>query len=208
MRKATLMHVCKGVLVVPLLVGAGAATTTGVVGPEQARAAEPFYTAPMGARDLEIGNRGADVKTLNWVLRSQRLSTGYHAAFNSTTHGAVSRLQRSAGLPADGVFRKPTRKAMAGRMRNQRATWYGPGLWGNRTACGQTLKKRTIGVAHRKLPCGTRVAFAHQGRWVRARVIDRGPFVKGVRWDLTRKLAKKLGVLRKGRAKVKTGVAP
>lgn len=208
MRKPRLMHACKGVLAVSLLLGAGTATTSGVVGPEQARASQPFYKVPMGIRNLHPGNRGADVRTLNWVLRSQRLGTGHHGAFNATTRGAVSWLQRSAGLPVDGVFRKPTRKAMARRMRNQVATWYGPGLWGNRTACGQTLKKRTKGVAHRKLPCGTRVTFAHRGRWVNARVIDRGPFVKGIRWDLTRKLAKKLGVLKKGKAKVKTGVAP
>jgi hypothetical protein len=65
------------------------------------------------------------------------------------------------------------------------ASWYGPGLYGNTTACGQTLRATTIGVAHRALPCGTVVKFVYRGRAVLAPVIDRGPFIKGRAWDLT-----------------------
>src|SRR5690349_17548594 len=35
------------------------------------------------------------------------------------------------------------------------ASWYGPGFFGNRTSCGQTLTEDVVGVAHRSLPCGT-----------------------------------------------------
>lgn len=70
-------------------------------------------------------------------------------------------------------------------MRSAAATWYGPGLYGNRTACGQTLRPRTLGVAHRSLPCGTAVRFVYRGRSVITRVIDRGPFSAGHDWDLT-----------------------
>ncbi len=65
------------------------------------------------------------------------------------------------------------------------ASWYGPGLYGNKTACGQTLRATTIGVAHRNLPCGTMVKFVYEGHAVVAPVIDRGPYVKGRAWDLT-----------------------
>jgi rare lipoprotein A len=65
------------------------------------------------------------------------------------------------------------------------ASWYGPGLYGNRTACGQTLRASTIGVAHRNLACGTMVKFVYRGHAVVAPVIDRGPYVKGRAWDLT-----------------------
>ena len=65
------------------------------------------------------------------------------------------------------------------------ASWYGPGLYGNKTACGQTLRATTIGVAHRNLACGTMVKFAYHGHAVVAPVIDRGPYVKGRAWDLT-----------------------
>jgi rare lipoprotein A len=65
------------------------------------------------------------------------------------------------------------------------ASWYGPGLYGNKTACGQTLRATTIGVAHRSLPCGTMVKFVYHGHAVVAPVIDRGPYVNGRSWDLT-----------------------
>jgi rare lipoprotein A len=70
-------------------------------------------------------------------------------------------------------------------FRSAGASWYGPGLYGNKTACGQTLRASTIGVAHRSLPCGTMVKFVYEGNAVVAPVIDRGPFVKGRAWDLT-----------------------
>jgi hypothetical protein len=65
------------------------------------------------------------------------------------------------------------------------ATWYGPGLYGNRTACGYTLRPGTVGVAHKRLPCNTPVRFIYRGRMLVARVIDRGPYSPGNAWDLT-----------------------
>ena len=70
-------------------------------------------------------------------------------------------------------------------FRSAGASWYGPGLYGHKTACGQTLRATTIGVAHRNLPCGTMVKFVYEGNAVVAPVIDRGPYVKGRAWDLT-----------------------
>jgi rare lipoprotein A (peptidoglycan hydrolase) len=72
------------------------------------------------------------------------------------------------------------------------ASWYGPGLWGRSTACGEVLRPTTIGVANKTLPCGTTVRFAFHGRTVVAPVIDRGPYVKGRAWDLTAAAAEAL----------------
>jgi rare lipoprotein A len=74
------------------------------------------------------------------------------------------------------------------------ATWYGPGLYGHHTACGQVLSHRIMGVAHRTLPCGTPVEIAFGGRTVTVPVIDRGPFTNGARYDLTSATAEQLGV--------------
>ena len=65
------------------------------------------------------------------------------------------------------------------------ASYYGPGLYGNRTACGQTLTTTLLGVAHRTLPCGTLVNLAYAGRAVTVPVVDRGPNVAGREFDLT-----------------------
>jgi rare lipoprotein A (peptidoglycan hydrolase) len=73
------------------------------------------------------------------------------------------------------------------------ASYYGPGLYGNRLACGGTLTPRTVGVAHKSMPCGTKVRLRHRGRTVTTRVIDRGPYVGGRTYDLTEATKRKLG---------------
>ena len=78
-------------------------------------------------------------------------------------------------------------------LRRAKATWYGPGFFGNRTACGQVLTEDLVGVAHRTLPCGTRVTLHYRGQTITARVVDRGPFAHGADWDLTQAAARMLG---------------
>jgi hypothetical protein len=74
------------------------------------------------------------------------------------------------------------------------ATFYGPGFFGHRTACGQVLSHRTLGVANRTLPCGTPVALLYRGRTLIVPVIDRGPYSNGADWDLTSATAAALGM--------------
>ncbi|HEY5628335.1 MAG TPA: RlpA-like double-psi beta-barrel domain-containing protein [Candidatus Limnocylindrales bacterium] len=66
-------------------------------------------------------------------------------------------------------------------------SWYGPGMYGSRTACGVTLTTTVLGVANRTLPCGTKVTFRNpaNGRTVTVPVIDRGPYVSGRTWDMS-----------------------
>ena len=75
-----------------------------------------------------------------------------------------------------------------------KATYYGPGLYGNQTACGQELTPDLVGIAHRTLPCGTQVEIAYGGASIVVPVIDRGPFVDGITWDLTEAAATQLGI--------------
>jgi rare lipoprotein A len=72
-------------------------------------------------------------------------------------------------------------------------SWYGPGFYGGRTACGGTLGYATLGVAHKTLPCGTKVTLRYRGRSVRVPVIDRGPYVGGREYDLTGATKRALG---------------
>jgi rare lipoprotein A (peptidoglycan hydrolase) len=73
------------------------------------------------------------------------------------------------------------------------ASWFGPGFYGRRTACGQRMTRSLLGVAHKRLPCGAGVALSYGGRSITVPVVDRGPYVKGRRWDLTAATAKALG---------------
>jgi hypothetical protein len=65
------------------------------------------------------------------------------------------------------------------------ASWYGPGFYGNRTACGQTYTPEIVGVAHRTLPCGTLVVLEYRGKTLTVPVIDRGPYIAGRTLDLS-----------------------
>lgn len=75
----------------------------------------------------------------------------------------------------------------SGWHRDGSVSWYGPGFYGHRTACGKALTTSLIGVANRTLPCGTLVTFRNpaNGRSITLRVVDRGPYVAGRQWDLT-----------------------
>ncbi len=74
----------------------------------------------------------------------------------------------------------------AGIVQSGIATWYGPGLYGHKTACGQRLTPAVVGVASRTLACGTLVKVSYDGRSKIVPVLDRGPYAhNGASWDLT-----------------------
>jgi rare lipoprotein A len=78
--------------------------------------------------------------------------------------------------------------------RQSLATMYGPGFWGQRTACGKKLTRSMLGVANRTLKCGTEVALYYRGRTLTVPVIDRGPYANGADWDLTEATDTALGI--------------
>jgi rare lipoprotein A len=78
-------------------------------------------------------------------------------------------------------------------FRPAKASFYGPGLFGHETACGQLLTPDLHGVAHRRLPCGTLVEIMYKDREITVPVIDRGPFSGAYSWDLTQATADALG---------------
>ena len=66
-------------------------------------------------------------------------------------------------------------------------------LYGGALACGGSLRYDSLVVAHRSLPCGTRVRIRYRGRTVTATVRDRGPFTGGREFDLAGAVARRLG---------------
>jgi peptidoglycan hydrolase-like protein with peptidoglycan-binding domain len=148
-----------------------------------------YFPADLGARTLQRGNRGRDVRTLQRLLGMTPDGT-----FGRSTQRAMRRFQRRAGLKGDGRVGPMTRAALAGRaMSGRMATWYGPGFYGQRTACGQTMTTKLRGVAHRTLPCGTPVVLSFRGRFLTVPVVDRGPYTAPFVLDITAGAAKVLG---------------
>jgi rare lipoprotein A len=84
-----------------------------------------------------------------------------------------------------------------------KATYYHDSLAGNRTASGEIYHPAAPTAAHRNLPFGTVVDVVRtDGRWVRVRINDRGPFVHGRIIDLSRHAAALVGLDRAGVAEV------
>jgi len=66
-------------------------------------------------------------------------------------------------------------------------------LYGGPLGCGGRLGYHSLVVAHKTLPCGTRVRVRYRGRSVTATVRDRGPYVGGREYDLAGAVARRLG---------------
>ncbi len=114
----------------------------------------------------------------------------FHAAFKPAGPGRYRVRVTSAGNTLAAAASAKSSRVNVYRAGN--ASWYGPGLYGNKLGCGGTLTPGTVGVANKRLPCGTKVTFRYRGRSVTAPVVDRGPYVGGREWDLTAALKQKL----------------
>lgn len=85
-----------------------------------------------------------------------------------------------------------------------KASYYADSFDGKRTANGETFHQRRLTAAHRSLPFGTRVKVTNiaNGRSVKVRINDRGPFAQGRIIDLSHKAASRLGMINTGVANV------
>ena len=85
------------------------------------------------------------------------------------------------------------------------ASWYGGKHDGRPTATGEIFHEDEVSAAHKTLPLPSVVEVKNldNGRKIKVRVNDRGPFVDGRIIDLSREAAKELGMLEKGLARVR-----
>jgi hypothetical protein len=155
-------------------------------------------TAPArdAGRVIEI-QRTASATSSRWVDATRatvKSGGGFSVVWRVNRAGRLrfrAVLLRSASAAAAAAA-SPAMKITVYRL--SEATWYGPGFFGHRTACGQVLHRGTLGVANRTLKCGTRVSILYHGRSITVPVIDRGPYGTSAYWDLTQATAKALGM--------------
>ncbi|AHF15792.1 septal ring lytic transglycosylase RlpA family protein [Niabella soli] len=85
------------------------------------------------------------------------------------------------------------------------ASYYSNSFKGRKTASGATFRQSKKTAAHKTLPLGTKVTVINlkNGRKVKVHINDRGPFVEGRIIDLSRKAARKIGMLNDGVVPVK-----
>src|SRR5262245_53668043 len=89
------------------------------------------------------------------------------------------------------------------------ASWYRPRFHGRRTASGEIFDQQGLSAASASLPLGTwvRVTNVENGRSVRVRITDRGPFVRGRSLDLSYGAARRLGMIERGTGRVRIEVS-
>jgi rare lipoprotein A len=88
------------------------------------------------------------------------------------------------------------------------ASWYGPGFHGKSTANGEIYDQNAMTAAHRTLPMPSTVQVTNleNGRSVKVRINDRGPFAHGRIIDLSKRAAELLGFRNQGTAKVRVQI--
>jgi rare lipoprotein A len=98
--------------------------------------------------------------------------------------------------------------AGASQMETGIASWYGERLQGRRTASGEIFDRQALTAAHRTLAFGSivRVTEIQSGESVDVRINDRGPMNGARIIDLSYAAARKLGIVRRGVARVKLSV--
>ena len=81
-----------------------------------------------------------------------------------------------------------------------KVSWYGPGFAGRKTASGEPFDPHALTMAHRSLPLGAVVDVTNNanGRHVRVRVNDRGPYHGNRVADLSRAASERLGFVDSG----------
>src|SRR5947209_2296470 len=111
-------------------------------------------------RTLELEVSGLKTHwTWQPVATAQAQSNGTFVVVWQTNHiGRFSiRVVTGSSGAASASASAPTLSVIV--YRPSLATLYGPGFYGRRTACGVVLRRSTIGLANRTLPCGTPVAI-------------------------------------------------
>ena len=90
------------------------------------------------------------------------------------------------------------------------ASWYGRHHYGRLMANGERFDMNRLTAAHRRLPLGTRLRLTlpETGESVVAEVTDRGPYAHGRSLDVSRAVAARLGVLRRGVFRLRVEVLP
>jgi rare lipoprotein A len=155
----------------------------------------------IGRRVVVVGTARPGVAGLVASLQIRRGQHWRKLDRDRTAAGGRYVLRERVRIPMSAPARVVLRAGSArlvrrvGRLNAYRtayASWYGPGLYGNRLGCGGTLTSSRLGVAHKSLPCGTKVTLRHGSRVVRVPVIDRGPYVAGREYDLTAATAQRL----------------
>ena len=115
--------------------------------------------------------------------------------------------QEPANATNQQVRKSPTARARPNNTRVLRgkASWYGPGFHGKKTASGVVFDQQKLTAAHKTIPLGSKAIITNlnNGNTVEVEINDRGPYVPGRIIDLSQAAANVLGFVESGTAPVR-----
>lgn len=120
-----------------------------------------------------------------------------------TSCGTTSRGRKSVSTASVSTSARVSKKDMS-VLESGIASWYGPKFHGKLTANGEVYDMDGFTAAHRTLPFNTEVIVENMdnGKSVRVRINDRGPFAKDRIIDLSRSAAMQIEMVGPGTANV------
>lgn len=119
-----------------------------------------------------------------------------------------SSYEPSPGKPRPAPQSPAKQKPSSQKVQVGEASWYGRDFHGRRTASGEKYDMHALTAAHPSLPFGSIVRVRHvsNGKTVKVRINDRGPFKKGRIIDLSYAAANKIAMVQEGVAKVEVEI--
>ncbi len=129
--------------------------------------------------------------------------TDHHPAYAQAGRPGGPRYKIGAPYQAGGVWYVPAEQPSYDEV--GLASWYGDQFNGKPTADGEIFDMNAVSAAHATLPmpCIVEVTNLENGRSIKVRMNDRGPFHPGRIIDLSRGAAQQLGYFAKGTAQVR-----
>ena len=168
----------------------------------RSRAAERAYqqarTLFEGAQ-REVDVMDSRIANLDELWAAYRLGLAHQLIGEIGPSGALrdatlAQAELRASLPLGPTQGVPPGLRSTGRVLTGVASWYGPGFHGRRAASGALYDERDFTVAHRTLAHETLLLVSYGDRQAVVMVTDRGPYVEGRDFDLSRAAAEYLGL--------------
>lgn len=142
--------------------------------------------------EAQIDNLTEDWREHRQTLADEILETT--GATGVLAEATITQASLRASLPLGPAIGIPPGLESTGRVINGIASWYGPGFHGRRSSSGAVFDERDFTIAHKTLPHETLLLITFGDKQAVVMVNDRGPFIEGREFDLSRATAEYLGL--------------
>lgn len=161
---------------------------------------------PTGGDQASVLNTGTQVARNTAAPKSSFPRAAAPLAYDSQLNSLPSSADKSAGASSLADAKPITAGPNVGDFEQQgRASWYGRGFHGRKTASGERYDMHAMTAAHRTLPLASwvRVTNESNNKSVVVKINDRGPYVGNRVIDLSYAAAAALGMRSAGVGKVR-----